>query len=241
MNPMTTPTSITAAKRGEATYRLAVHEPIEGKLFAGHEEDGLIAMLCDRIRPGDVVFDVGSHAGYHALAFATAVGDAGVVHAIEPNPHCLAYLRENIALNPALRVEAHHLAITDSPGEIELRHGAAYERSARLRDAEGEQATIVPTTSIDAFAAEHGRPTILKIDVEGAEDLVFAGATRTLADPRLRSVMLELHPDWLAGGPGRGEAIGRQITDAGFVEVYREPRRQQIHLLYDRPGEGGGA
>src|SRR3546814_5725531 len=43
----------------------------------------------------------------------------------------------------------------------------------------------VKTRTIDSLVAEHGlRPALLKVDVEGAEGMVFAGAERTLKEHR---------------------------------------------------------
>lgn len=215
-------------------YVLAITETIEAKLFARHEEHALIERFAARLRGGDVVYDIGAHAGYHALAFATRLDEGGCVFAFEANPHCHALLTANAGLNPSLRVEPRHLAVTDAPGEITLRHGAAYAASARLRDAHGDSRTRVAATSVDAFAETHPPPDAVKIDVEGAEDLVFAGMPRTLGDPRLRAILLELHPQWLAEGPDAADALRAELAAHGFVETYRETRRQQMHLLLER-------
>src|SRR3546814_12168918 len=43
----------------------------------------------------------------------------------------------------------------------------------------------VKTRTIDSLVAEHGlRPALLKVDVEGAEGMVFAGAERTFEEHR---------------------------------------------------------
>jgi hypothetical protein len=60
-------------------------------------------------------------------------------------------------------------------------------------------------------------PNRLKIDVDGAEERVIGGATRTLCDPRLRSVVIELD----SARKDLIERITKAMTDAGLRFVAR--------------------
>jgi hypothetical protein len=62
------------------------------------------------------------------------------------------------------------------------------------------------------------QPTLLKIDVDGAEDAVLAGATATLADPRLRSLIVEVDV-------GKTQSVVERITGNGFVQTLRVDER----------------
>jgi hypothetical protein len=80
--------------------------------------------------------------------------------------------------------------------------------------------------TIDAFIETFGVPvpTHLKIDVDGNDHLVLAGARKTLADPRLRSVLVEL-------GGGEREVAGEALmAEAGFAidEASRSFRSNRI-------------
>jgi len=68
--------------------------------------------------------------------------------------------------------------------------------------------------TLDDLARVAGAPNLIKIDVDGGEDNVVAGAERVLRDPALRSVLLEFN--WQTGSPGRG-GRDRRLLDAGFV------------------------
>src|SRR5207237_3763460 len=74
--------------------------------------------------------------------------------------------------------------------------------------------TLVPSVTIDALAAEYRvTPTHLKIDVEGDEESVLAGARWTLtAGGRRPTVFLELHNDIIRA---RGGAPGRVLQELG--------------------------
>lgn len=68
--------------------------------------------------------------------------------------------------------------------------------------------------SIDGFIAAFGPPfpTHIKIDVDGIEDSIIAGAHKTLLDERLKSLSIELD----ANRPDYTEAIIKKITDSSF-------------------------
>lgn len=214
--------------------RLRVHSKFEENLFRNHEEKNLLVMLSEKLRPNDIIYDVGSHAGYHSIFLSSQLGKEGVVFAFEPNPNCFKYLKENISLNPKLRINAFQIGITDEIGNAILSFGEAYERSARLGADENWDVTEIETYSIDEFAERHVNPTILKIDVEGAEDLVIKGAQNLLKTGDIRLILLELHPTLISGGEDAVKKLRHTVCDYGYIEKYEELRRQQIHILYEK-------
>ena len=152
---------------------------------------------------GKTVLDIGSHIGYHTLAFAKLVGQNGRVHAFEPNPFNFERLQKNIAANPELsgRIAAPPIAISDKEGREEFilneridkgsssgsfldRADTVFEKSS-YEEKGGFKRTSVETISLDEWVASNDlRPTLIKIDIEGAEYLAMNGAARTLKDIR---------------------------------------------------------
>lgn len=130
------------------------------------------------VRPGMVVYDLGANVGFYTLLAARLVGPAGLVVAFEPLARNLEYLRRHLALNGSDNVTVIDAAVSDRVGCARLRgeHGA----SARL-GADGEIA--VRTVTLDELVFGQGRrpPSVIKMDVEGAEVDVLRGAERTLA------------------------------------------------------------
>jgi FkbM family methyltransferase len=145
---------------------------------------------CDIFRAligsGAVVLDVGANIGAHTLCFARIVGPTGAVLAFEPQRVLYQMLCGNVALNALTNVVANHLALGSAAGSVPVPQldyaqpgnfgGVALGELGLSGAASGELVTVVP---LDAL--ELPRCDFLKIDVEGMERDVLAGAEATIA------------------------------------------------------------
>jgi FkbM family methyltransferase len=144
-------------------------------------------------RAGDHVWDVGANIGYLALVAARIVGPTGRVVAIEPDPQCAAAIRTNARLNGLAQIEVVEAAAARSSATAELVvvRDRLWSRLASVGDHhESEQRVEVRTVALDDVAGPP--PTLVKIDVEGAELEVLAGMSRLLRDAR-PLVVCEMH------------------------------------------------
>lgn len=156
------------------------YEPLQTKLFM------------ESIRKGDIVFDVGAHAGYYSLIAAKLIGKKGKVFAFEPNLESAAFLKENAKDNELKNIKIVKKAVSDKNGRLPF--FIPYETSgdASLRKNKGKK-VLVDSVSLDRFVSTKGVfPNILKVDVEGAEELVFAGESKLLKRKILRAVFVEV-------------------------------------------------
>lgn len=137
------------------------------------------------LREGQVFFDVGACLGYYSLLAAGAVGPAGAVHAFEAASSVLPLLRDNVKGKPnAVVVEK---AVSDKSGPADFFvAGAPFIGTSSLRGDWQErptQKTSVQTTSLDDYCfAKKAFPDVIKLDVEGVEDLVIEGMDRLLRE-----------------------------------------------------------
>lgn len=170
--------------------------------------DAVRRHLAARTGENPCVWDVGAHFGYHSLAFASEVGDKGRVVAFEPNPANQDRFRQHLDRNPTLapRVRLVGAAVGRAPGRAEFVFSDHIESGlstgGHLADAhtpQGPEAyrnfrtTPVEVTALDVQLNENApAPTVVKVDVEGAESAVIEGAGRLLATVR-PVLLIEVH------------------------------------------------
>jgi len=180
------------------------------------------------VSPGDLVFDLGAHAGNRTRAFA-AMGCRVV--AVEPQPDFARLLRSIFAGSPD--VEVVEGAVGDTAGRATL---AVSERTptvttlspawraARAREpdfshVEWDHQIEVETTTVDLLIERFGTPAFIKIDVEGGEPAVLAG----LSHP-VRALSFEYLPrvlDYAAACVARLGELGAYRFNWSVGESYR--------------------
>jgi FkbM family methyltransferase len=206
-----------------ARYRLWV-DPAKRKdiarsiLHRGAYEPIETAIVLDRLRPGMTVIDVGANIGHYAMVASAAVGTEGRVVAFEPDPENHAALAANLALNGFSWAVAERMALAATPGEATLyrddaNRGGHSLSAANVQRHGGE--TVVVVTTLDAYAAAHlpgRRIDFIKIDVQGAEADVLAGAAATLARD-MPDLLVEFWPHGIrARGAEPMTAIERMLA-----------------------------
>ncbi len=145
-----------------------------------------VAITRRLLRGGSTMLDIGANAGFHAIS-------AGLLYrsviAFEPTPATFARLERNIALSQLPNVRALAIALSDREGEASFAINPAHCGANRLADAPGAAAGQTVTVrlrtldSLDA-AASVGPIDFMKIDVEGHECEVIAGASKVIGRDR---------------------------------------------------------
>lgn len=208
-----------------ATHLLGegVWEPSETAAFLAH------------LREGMCVFDVGANIGYYTLLAARAVGSSGRVYAFEPEPHNFALLTRNVAENGFANVQLVNAAVSDRTGVMRLHlddanFGAHSLEAGSVRTSSG-RSVDVETVFLDRFADEalsFGAGILVKVDVQGAEALVVAGAQRLLGLPNV-TLFLEIWPEALERAQADAGRLLAALEDLGFrfedVEAPESARR----------------
>jgi FkbM family methyltransferase len=199
--------------------------PWADRIRAGDYEPATLDVLTDLARGGGVLYDIGAHIGFYSCAWMRLGGAR--VEAFEPLPSTAQVLRRTLACNKLDEaVHIHNVALGDfaGPGRMmadESDLGAASAAYLReigppdlLHDLPGFTPGAGPTVAVhrlDDFVAAHDlpRPALLKLDVEGAEARIVAGASRLIATCR-PALLCEVHTI------DAGLALAHQLALAGY-------------------------
>lgn len=154
------------------------------------------------IRPGMTVLDIGANCGYYTMLFENLVGRHGAVVAYEPNPVYAELLRKTREINNA-DFSLREVALSNKVGHVNLSvpgnlHGSASIAVDFKETKWGESASYdVRTTTLDSELQRivFWNADVVKIDAEGAEELVWQGGQSLFnADMSHSTIVLEYTP-----------------------------------------------
>ena len=196
-------------------YKMRINWEKRRTYVYGTYEVQVVEAIQRVVKPGMVAMDIGANGGYYTLLLSKLVGDRGQVISYEPLPPNFAFLEENISLNHCSNVRAVCAAVAEHSGHLDLdlpEPKAALWAGPVPKNA-GRASIQVPAVAIDDFIESTGSPLhFLKIDVEGAEGFVLAGATSTIR--RFHPTMVvELHDYEIHG---KNHPVIAQLTAMGY-------------------------
>ena len=192
--------------------------------YHGAFDNSDLRELTTRLGKDAVFFDVGSYFGYYSLVVSKQTDGGAKVFAFEPVSSNYKLLVENLDLNRFDNIRAFQLAISDAAGEVNFEIPSAANRGVghiALGGIARDGMETVKATTLDRFVEEQGirRLDAMKIDVEGAELRVFAGAHETLA--RFKPAMVvELNPPCLKRFGASADDLLQLIRELGY-DIYR--------------------
>jgi FkbM family methyltransferase len=210
-------------------YRMYIHWAHFRGFIYDSWEPTVVARAATEIKAGMTVIDIGAHIGYYTLLFAKCVGKTGRVIAFEPLPASFEVLKKNVELNELTHVSLFTSAIFSHGGELTISiPDHANSGEASVVKAVGAQQVQVRSTTLDAVCSTLDiRPDFVKIDVEGCESEVLAGAGETIG--RCRPMMLiELHH---FDGNLSGHPVPNQLTGMGYNVDWIERSDLTSHIF----------
>ncbi len=188
-----------------------------------------LAVLEQRITDGFIFVDIGANVGAYSLFVAAKAGPSARILAVEPQPDVFDRLTYNIRQNPFGTVKAVACAVADKPGELTLFLDPRNKGESSVKIVGPSQAGTVrvPAVTLLDLLQQEGftRVDAMKLDVEGAEDLIL--------DPFFSTAPPSLHPTFFIIEDGRGQW---QTNLPALLEAkgYRLVGHTQLNLLYER-------
>jgi FkbM family methyltransferase len=186
-------------------------------------------LLAERLRPDCVFIDVGANIGAYALFVAGLSGPGARILAVEPQPDIFDKLAYNIAQNPFGTVKAVACAVADKAGELTLFVDQRNSGESSLKVVgtnEGAAIRVPAVPLLDLVRGESiDRIDAIKLDVEGAEDLIL--------EPFLRTAPRALHPSLIILEDGTDlwqTDLPALVTGHG----YRQLPRTRLNLIFEK-------
>lgn len=192
------------------------------------DEEPVLHDLLGRLNSDDVFFDIGANIGLYSCLVGRSIPNGQVI-AFEPHPKNLEKLQDNMSSNDVIG-QALQLALSDTESIVpfDLGNGEAGIGKSSIVDSNHSNknsVSSVPTVPGDTLI-EQGVvpiPSVIKVDVEGAEGKVLNGLNDTLAESDCRLVYCEIHHEEMHKFGTESVEIHQQLRDAGFeVSIIHE-------------------
>jgi FkbM family methyltransferase len=158
-----------------------------GDYAEGTNETPVQEALARYLKSGDVFYDIGANIGFFTVIAARLVGPSGRVYAFEPVPDNAKGIRRNAQLNNLQNITVFEKAVSKSAGKADLlltRHpgGAKLSTVGTPLNSEMKGVVAVDVVCIDDLVTSKRLPppSVVKVDVEGAELDVLCGMSKTV-------------------------------------------------------------
>ena len=139
--------------------------------------------LMELIRSRDTVIDAGANIGIFSAIASVLTGNNGSVIAIEPDPDNLAILRQNVEINNLNNVTIIERALYNLDNAIlKLHQNGAMSKIFPTADNSNNGISVKTTTLDDLIAEYEVRPSVMKMDIEGAEFFALQKATNLVSN-----------------------------------------------------------
>ena len=214
----------------EHSVKLFISDPLPA---IAHEKS--VTEVFNRvIRPTDVVFDVGANLGLHTLTFSRL---AKHVVAFEPNPSLTPNLRKTVANLANATLCDVCLTSVDGPVQFHISEWDHMLSSMSNWSGQPTRAIEVSGRSLDSLLSDGSipKPDVLKVDVEGAELMVFRGAEHLLSqtDSPRAIIFEELNSSSRKLGIADGEAA--EFLKGKGYSIYLITEDGTVPLPAERP------
>lgn len=159
--------------------------------WGGYFESATQQFIVEELGAGDTFIDAGANVGFFTLLGSRTVGRSGKVVAFEPLQRNVELLEHHLELNRVTNAVVVRSALSDHSGY----EGFGSKSSPSMARLSNDGAERVEVTTLDEAltALDLGEVRLIKIDVEGAEAEVLAGAASTLSRQPRPSLVIATH------------------------------------------------
>lgn len=201
-------------------------------------EKEYVLNLIQSLKANDIFWDIGASVGLVSVLAAAKLNN-GKVFSFEPDPENAMCLKKNLELNNITNTTIVETAVGDTKGTIELFSQGSNAFSPSLRSVNGIERTIkVPIDTLDSLL-EQGKisaPTVIKIDIEGAEMMALKGMKSILSSKeRPNKIFVEIHPLFLPEFNTSVHEIIKFMIGNGYIIDKVDGRDKQLLTEFSYP------
>lgn len=176
--------------------------------------------LKEQVKPGMHIIDVGAHLGLFSSVCSQLAGPEGKIVCFEPTPETFKLLQQTLGLNQCSNVTAVQAAVSDKEGmaTFYVSETAGCNSNSLVKNKLGgtSQAYDVRLMTLDGITADYLlKPSLVKIDAEGAELDVLKGGVTTFKKYK-PILILGLHPAFIKAKNDSLASIWDVLIDCGY-------------------------
>lgn len=174
----------------------------------------------------DVVFDIGAGVGEETIILSRIVGNKGRVYSFEAHPKTFLALEYLANSNQFKNVTLSNVALSDERGLVEIEDSENSLANSILPTENRKKTFKVEAMTFDDYVTKQGlkRIDLVKMNVEGAEQLIIKGMTKSL--PFIRHVAISCHDFRFRNGESEffktKEIVVRFLEENGFKVITQQ-------------------
>jgi FkbM family methyltransferase len=184
--------------------------------YIQRELEYLFALI---MRTGDQYVDIGANIGMTSLMASCLIGGNGRGLAFEPNPEVFTRLKRHFTLNHVSNIEAIPVALSNLETEMNLVVPSRFSGLGSLTPGQERAGKSFKVQAVRGHSyldrLDPGKPTIIKIDVEGHEVKALSGIEQFLDRPEL-AMISEVSVPLLRRAGDTPESFYELVTKHGF-------------------------
>ena len=192
-----------------------------------HDRDAPFQRSLALAGAGDAVVDAGANLGIWSLLAARR---GARVQAFEPVPAIAARLRRHVADNGVTAIAVNQLALGAERGSLPF--FAVTESNTGTSSLSPRAGSVEMRVDVVPLDDCVGRAALLKVDVEGAEILVFRGARRLLSSEDAPMIFFEINEDLCNAFGVTSPEVKRFLADCGYG-IFRWDGRAYVRVPLD--------
>ena len=196
---------------------------ITGNIYLGLHEFDDMGLLLHFLKKGDIFFDIGANVGAYTLLAPGFCGAKSLT--FEPIESTFKILEKNIEMNNLNNLAScYNTGVGKENGYLNF--SLNEDTTNHVTESNEKNSVKVEIVNLDSFCRNF-KPTLIKIDVEGFETEVLAGAQKILKSEELKATIIELNGSGLRYGYSK-DKIHETLLEAGFTTFSYNPFNRQL-------------